>query len=161
MASGNGAVFRRTVSVAARIALVLLFMGPPAAMADVQDDCRKSCRPECDGFSVNVCKNITSIFPVLNFAYTTCKVRLSAECTHICSLNTLTPGTPLPAPSSSLLSPPCKQNWCMHLLYFKILLLLITLLCNKCLSSRRCSWMISQINRNLIWCQQNMPGTSA
>ena len=108
MASANGAVFRL-----ACIALVLLFMGPPAAMADVQDDCRKSCRPECDGFSANVCKNITSIFPVLNFAYTTCKVRLSAECTHICidlcSLNTLTPGTPLPAPLSSLLSPPCKQ----------------------------------------------------
>ncbi|CAD6240612.1 unnamed protein product [Miscanthus lutarioriparius] len=81
MASANGAVFRL-----ACIALVLLFMGPPAAMADVQGDCRKSCRPECDGFPANVCKNITSIFPVLNFAYTTCKVWLSAECTHICRI---------------------------------------------------------------------------
>ncbi|KAG0530824.1 hypothetical protein BDA96_05G220300 [Sorghum bicolor] len=116
MASANGAVFRLTVSLAACIALVLLFMGPPAAMADVLDDCRKSCRPECDGFSANLCRNITSIFRVLNFAYTTCKVRLSSECTHICidvcSLNTLTPGTPLPAtaPPASSLSPPCKQH---------------------------------------------------
>lgn len=114
MASGNGVMFRLTVSVAACIALVLLFMAPLAAMADIQDDCRKSCPPECDGFSANLCKNVNGISPLLKVTYTTCKVRLSAECTHICidvcSLNTLTPGTPLPALASSLLSQPCKQN---------------------------------------------------
>ncbi|CAO2142622.1 unnamed protein product [Urochloa humidicola] len=108
MANPNGAMLRMAVSVAACIALVLLSMGP-LVMADVQDDCRVICRPKCDGFSSEVCNEITLIAPIvktLDFFSMTCKVRVFGLCTglciNVCSLNTLTP-----APSSTPAPPPC------------------------------------------------------
>jgi hypothetical protein len=102
--------------VAACIALVLLSMGPPPVLADLQDECRVTCRPTCDGFSSDVCNTVTDIAPILktlNFFFTTCKVRVSglcsALCVNICSLNTLTLGTPTQlAPASAAAPPPCK-----------------------------------------------------
>nr|TKW02193.1 hypothetical protein SEVIR_8G230112v2 [Setaria viridis] len=94
--------------VAACIALALLSMGPPAAMADIQDDCRATCRGLCDGFGTNTCNNIIAIAPAvlnnINFFFTTCKVRVTGLCASFCvttcSLNTVTPASPRP--------PPCK-----------------------------------------------------
>ncbi|KAF8673030.1 hypothetical protein HU200_049103 [Digitaria exilis] len=90
----------------------------PSAMADIQDDCRAFCRPQCDGFSSDVCNTVTDIAPILktlSFFPSTCKVRVSglcsALCINICSLNTITPAppaaspAPLPPPPPP---PPCK-----------------------------------------------------
>ncbi|TKW02187.1 hypothetical protein SEVIR_8G229800v4 [Setaria viridis] len=115
MAPANGAVLQKVVPVATCIALVLLSMGSPA-MADIQDDCRATCRPLCDGFSSDVCNAVIGIAPTilnnLNFFFTTCKVRVSGLCTpvcvNVCSLNTLSPGAPTPAPASTAAPPPCK-----------------------------------------------------
>jgi hypothetical protein len=52
-------------------------MGPPPVLADLQDECRVTCRPTCDGFSSDVCNTVTDIAPILktlNFFFTTCKV---------------------------------------------------------------------------------------
>jgi hypothetical protein len=101
------------ISVAACIALVLLSMGSPAT-ADVQDDCRVTCIPFSNSFASTFCRSLIDSIPLLDLdsLYTTCKVRLSAEVTHlcidICSLNTLTPVAHMPAPASAP-APPCKQ----------------------------------------------------
>ncbi|CAL4979021.1 unnamed protein product [Urochloa decumbens] len=104
---------RKAVPVAACIALVLLSMGLPA-MADIQDDCRATCVPICNGLATDVCNAVTDIAPILNsldFFFTTCKVRVSAicipVCINVCSLNTLTPGAPTMAPAGAA-PPPCK-----------------------------------------------------
>ena len=97
------------------VVLVLLSMGP-VAMADIQDDCREICRPKCDDFTTRVCNTVIDIAPILrtlDFFFTTCKVRVSAQCTNlcinICSLNTLTPSAPTPAPAGAA-PPPCKAD---------------------------------------------------
>ncbi|RCV39374.1 hypothetical protein SEVIR_8G230000v4 [Setaria viridis] len=113
MASANGAVLQKVVPVATCIALVLLSMGSPA-MADIQDDCRPTCVPICQGLATNVCNAVIDLIhiqlPVDIFP--TCKVRVSAicdpVCINVCSLNTLSPGAPTPAPASTAAPPPCK-----------------------------------------------------
>ncbi|CAL4979018.1 unnamed protein product [Urochloa decumbens] len=113
MANPNAAKLRMAIPVAACIALILLSMGSSPVMADVQDDCRVICRPKCDGFTTEVCNAVTGIAPILKTLdlFMTCKVRISgicsALCINICSLNTLTPSAPTPAPSSSAVPPPC------------------------------------------------------
>ncbi|RLM69830.1 hypothetical protein C2845_PM17G14320 [Panicum miliaceum] len=101
------------VAAAACAALVLLSMGPAPVVADIQDDCRVICRPKCDDFTTGVCNTVIDIAPVLrnlDFFFTTCKVRVSAQCTNlcinICSLNTLTPAPPASPPPPP---PPCKS----------------------------------------------------
>jgi hypothetical protein len=101
--------------VAACVALVLLSMGPPAAMADPQEECRVTCIPLCDGFSKNTCNAVIDTAPILktlNFFFTTCKVRVSALCTPLCvntcSLNTLTPA---PSASPPPPPPPCSKPY--------------------------------------------------
>ncbi|KAJ1276626.1 hypothetical protein BS78_05G228600 [Paspalum vaginatum] len=97
-----------TVVVAVCIALAMLSMGPPAAMADIQDDCVASCAPKCDVYACKLCSKVVNTFrPALNLLYSTCSARLNVECTHTCvaacSLNTLTPPDTPPPP------PPGKQ----------------------------------------------------
>ncbi|TKW02183.1 hypothetical protein SEVIR_8G229400v4 [Setaria viridis] len=112
MAPANGDVLQKVVPVATCIALVLLSMGSPA-IADIQDDCRSTCRPLCDGFSSDVCNAVVDIAPTilknLNFFFTTCKARVfglcTAVCINVCSLNTLSPGAPTPAPAIAAPAP--------------------------------------------------------
>ncbi|CAL4982878.1 unnamed protein product [Urochloa decumbens] len=115
MANPNGAMLRMAVPVAACIALVMLSsMGAPV-MADVQEDCRVICRPKCSDFTSQVCNAISDIarpiVETLDFISRTCKVRVLGLCTglciNVCSLNTLTPSAPTPAPSSAAAPPPC------------------------------------------------------
>ncbi|RCV39370.1 hypothetical protein SETIT_8G218600v2 [Setaria italica] len=102
MAPANGDVLQKVVPVATCIALVLLSMGSPA-IADIQDDCRATCRPLCDGFSSDVCNAVVDIAPTilknLNFFFTTCKARVFGL------LNTLSPGAPTPAPAIAAPAP--------------------------------------------------------
>ncbi|CAO2142618.1 unnamed protein product [Urochloa humidicola] len=112
--SANGTGLKlHIVPVAACMVLVLLSMSSPV-MADIQDDCRTICRPKCDEFTSEVCTSIKTILPTvsnLGFFDTTCKVRVSTLCRtlcmSICTLNTLTPGAPTPAPGSAAAPPPC------------------------------------------------------
>ncbi|CAL4982879.1 unnamed protein product [Urochloa decumbens] len=108
-------VLKMVVPVAACVVLVLLSMGSPV-MADIQDDCRTICRPKCDDLTSDVCTSIKEILPTilsnLDAFGMTCRVRVSTLCRtlciNICTLNTLTPGAPTPAPGSAAAPPPCK-----------------------------------------------------
>ncbi|CAN6363610.1 unnamed protein product [Urochloa humidicola] len=115
MASADGNVHRTAVPVVACIVLLLLSMASSPVMADVEDDCGTICRPGCDGFTSEICRSISEILPLLSnldFFKTTCKVRVSTLCRTlcygICTLNTLTPGAPMPAPGSTAALPPCQ-----------------------------------------------------
>ncbi|KAG2563914.1 hypothetical protein PVAP13_8KG373900 [Panicum virgatum] len=98
---------------AACAALVLLSMGP-AAMADIQTDCRAFCIPQCDGMASNTCNAIIDLAPILKtlpFFAGTCNVRVAQLCITLCmsacTLNTLTPpGAPTPVPVPSPPPPP-------------------------------------------------------
>jgi hypothetical protein len=114
MASANGSVHKMVAPVAACIVLVVLSMGP-LVMADVEDDCVPICLPACDDLSSKVCSSLSATLPILknlDFFYPTCEVRVTtlckALCFNICSLNTLTPSAPMPAPGSTAAPPPCK-----------------------------------------------------
>ncbi|KAG2563913.1 hypothetical protein PVAP13_8KG373800 [Panicum virgatum] len=112
MASARGAALRKkkVVPVAALCTmLVLLSMGPPA-MADIQQDCRAFCIPQCNGLASNTCNSNTitdlaSILKTLPSFTQTCNVRVAQLCLPVCmnacTLNTLTPAPAGAAP------PPC------------------------------------------------------
>ncbi|KAF8673031.1 hypothetical protein HU200_049104 [Digitaria exilis] len=95
------------------IVLVVFLSVSPPAMADIQDDCRASCAPRCDGLSVDFCNKVIDIAPVLktlSFFFTTCKVRVSSLCSllcvDICDANTVTPAPPASSPPP----PPCTPH---------------------------------------------------
>lgn len=110
MASPNDAMLRKAIPVAACIMLVLLSMGP-LAMADIQNDCRAICGPKCDGLASDVCNSVIELAPAilkpLNIL-PTCVVRVDTLCRtlcmNVCTLNTLTPSGPTPAPVSATAS---------------------------------------------------------
>ncbi|KAG2563916.1 hypothetical protein PVAP13_8KG374300 [Panicum virgatum] len=118
MASASGAALRKkVVPVAASIMLVLLSMGSPA-MADIQDNCRAFCIPQCNAFASKACDLIIDLASLKNnlpFFNQTCNVRLAQLCLPVCmnacTLNTLTPGAPTPARApapAGAAPPPCK-----------------------------------------------------
>ena len=121
MASASGAALRKKKVVPAAalcIMLVLLSMGPPA-MADIQDDCRAFCIPQCNGLASNTCSaiiDLASVLKTLPFFTETCNVRVAQLCLPVClnacTLNTLTPpGAPTPAREpapAGAAPPPCK-----------------------------------------------------
>ncbi|CAN6373338.1 unnamed protein product [Urochloa humidicola] len=115
MASANGAMLRTAAPVTACVMLLLLSMASYPVMAEVEDDCGTICRPRCDGFTSEICRSLSEILPVLSNLdsfKTSCKVRVSTLCRTLCygtcTLNTLTPGAPMPAPGSAAAPSPCK-----------------------------------------------------
>ena len=115
MASARGAALRKKKVVPVAVLctmLVLLSMGPPA-MADIQQDCRAFCIPQCNGLASNTCSaiiDLASVLKTLPFFTETCNVRVAQLCLPVClnacTLNTLTPAR-APAPAGAA-PPPCK-----------------------------------------------------
>jgi hypothetical protein len=113
MASGNGAVVRKVIAVHACIMLVIcmLSMGPPV-MGDIQNDCRAICIPKCNTLASDGCNIIIQVAPTLLNLLPMCEVRIAqlclTLCMNVCTLNTLSPPAPTPAPPAGTAPPPCK-----------------------------------------------------
>ncbi|KAF8700104.1 hypothetical protein HU200_034467 [Digitaria exilis] len=80
MASLSRALVKIAVVVAVCVAMVLLSTGP-MVMADLGEECLKSCRPGCKLIAPAACTSIVQIAP---FMKETCQERFRSLCSQLC-----------------------------------------------------------------------------